>query len=268
MMKKLSLSLITTLLITSASFVLAAAPTATPPAKSYASVNGKQISQARADTIIAAQKAQGQADSEQMRQAVREELIRREILAQEASRLKLDKTPEVRLQTEMAQQNVLIGAYLQSYVKTHPVTDEAIKKEYEAIRAAMGDKEYKARHILVEKEEDAKTIIGKLAKGEKFEELAKQSKDPGSKDKGGDLGWAAPASYVKDFSAAMTALSKGKHTEKPVKSDFGWHVILLEDVRDIKAPALDEVKQQLTQRIQQRIVDGHINELRSKAKVE
>ncbi|MDP2752572.1 MAG: peptidylprolyl isomerase [Rhodocyclaceae bacterium] len=264
MMKKLSLTLVTALLATSA---LAAAPTATA-AKPYASVNGKQISPARADAIIAAQKAQGQAESDQMRQAVREELIRREILAQEATRLKMDKVPEVRLQVEMAQQNVLIGAYLQSYVKTHPVTDEAIKKEYEIIRAAMGDKEYKARHILVEKEDEAKALIGKLAKGEKFEELAKQSKDPGSKDKGGDLGWAAPASYVKDFSAAMTALSKGKHTDKPVKSDFGWHVILLEDVRDIKAPALDEVKQQLTQRIQQRIVDGHINELRSKAKVE
>ncbi|MDP2811153.1 MAG: peptidylprolyl isomerase [Rhodocyclaceae bacterium] len=165
----------------------------------------------------------------------------------------------------MAQEGVLIGAYLQDYVKSHPVSDEAIKQEYEGIRVALGDKEYKASHILVEKEYEAKTIIEKLTKGERFEYLAKQSKDPGSKERGGDLGWANKSAYVPQFSEAMVRLTKGKHTEAPVKSDFGWHVILLEDIRDLKAPSMEEVKPKIAQRIQQKIVEKHILQLRAEA---
>jgi peptidyl-prolyl cis-trans isomerase C len=180
----------------------------------------------------------------------------------------MEKKPEVQTQLAMTRQNVLIGAYLQDFVKSHPVTDEMIKNEYDSLSKTLGDKEYKARHILVDSEDEAKTVIDKLNKGEKFEELAKQSKDPGSKDKGGDLGWANQAAYVKPFSEAMTKLEKGKFTAAPVKSDFGWHVIQLDDVRDLKAPSLDEVKPQLTQRLQQQMVEKHILELRTKAKVE
>ena len=169
---------------------------------------------------------------------------------------------------DLARQGVLIGAYLNDYVRSHPVTEDQIKKEYENIKAKLGNKEYKARHVLVEKEDEAKAIIEKLKKGEKFEDLAKASKDPGSKDRGGDLGWANPASFVPPFSAAMTKLEKGKFTETPVKSDFGWHIIQLDDTRDLKLPTMDEAKGQISQQLQQRMVQKHIEELRAKAKVE
>lgn len=231
-------------------------------------VNGKSIPAVRADAMVAAQVAQGQKDSPELRKAVREELIRREILAQEAQKKGMDKKPEVQGQMDLARQGVLIGTYLNDYVRAHPVTDEAIKKEYDAVRVALGDKEYKVRHILVESADEAKAIIEKLNKGEKFEDLAKQSKDPGSKDRGGELGWASPSSYVKPFSEAMVKLEKGKFTETPVKSDFGYHVIMLDDTRELKAPALEEVKGQIAQRLQQKTVEQHIADLRAKSKVD
>jgi peptidyl-prolyl cis-trans isomerase C len=257
-------------LLSASLLVLASAPAAAAPTGKTAAitVNGKPIPQSRADTLMAAQVAQGQTDTPQLRNAVREELIRREALVQEAEKKGMDKKPEVQTQLAMTRQNVLIGAYLQDFVKSHPVTDEMIKNEYDSLSKTLGDKEYKARHILVDTEDEAKAVIDKLNKGEKFEDLAKQSKDPGSKDKGGDLGWANQAAYVKPFSEAMTKLEKGKFTAAPVKSDFGWHVIQLDDVRDLKAPALDEIKPQLTQRLQQQMVEKHILELRTKAKVE
>jgi peptidyl-prolyl cis-trans isomerase C len=233
-----------------------------------ATVNGKAIPQNRADALMAGQAAQGQPDSPELRQAVKEELVRREILAQEAIKKGFDKKADVMAQVELARQGVLIGAYLNDFVRSNPITDDQIKKEYEGIKTQLGDKEYKARHILVEKEDDAKAIIEKLKKGEKFDDLAKQSKDPGSKDKGGDLGWATRASYVKPFSDAMAKLEKGKTTEAPVKSDFGWHVIQLEDTRELKAPDYDQVKGQLAQRLQQQQVQAHIAEMRAKAKVD
>ncbi|MCK9389369.1 MAG: peptidylprolyl isomerase [Sulfuritalea sp.] len=234
----------------------------------FATVNGKTIPKVRADALIAGQTAQGQPDSPDLRKAVREELVRREILTQESVKKGFDKKPEVQGQMDLARQGVLIGAYLNDYVRSHPVTEDQIKKEYENIKAKLGNKEYKARHVLVEKEDEAKAIIEKLKKGEKFEDLAKASKDPGSKDRGGDLGWANPASFVPPFSAAMTKLEKGKFTETPVKSDFGWHIIQLDDTRDLKLPTMDEAKGQISQQLQQRMVQKHIEELRAKAKVE
>jgi peptidyl-prolyl cis-trans isomerase C len=236
--------------------------------ETVAVVNGKAVPAMRANAILAAQIAQGQPDSPQLRNAVREELVRREVLAQEAQKKGFDKKSEVQAQIELARQGVLIGAYLNDYVGKHPVSDEAVKKEYDSIRATLGDKEYKARHILVENDDEAKAVIEKLKKGEKFEDLAKQSKDPGSKDRGGDLGWATPSSYVKPFSDALVKLEKGKFTETPVKSDFGYHVIMLDDTRELKAPAFEEVKGQIAQRLQQKVVEQHIAELRSKAKVD
>ncbi|MDD5249004.1 MAG: peptidylprolyl isomerase [Rhodocyclaceae bacterium] len=253
---------------------LAAAPALAKKEKSadaedtIAVVNGKAIPSVRANAIVAAQIAQGQPDSPQLRNAVREELVRREVLAQEAQKKGFEKKTDVQAQIQLARQGVLIGAYLNDYVRSHPITDEAIKKEYDTIRATLGDKEYKARHILVESDDEAKAIIDKLNKGEKFDELAKQSKDPGSKDRGGDLGWATPSSYVKPFSDALVKLEKGKFTQTPVKSDFGYHVIMLDDTRELKAPAFEEVKGQIAQRLQQKMVEQHIADLRAKAKVE
>ena len=255
-------------LIAAALIALTSAAHAAPPAKQVATVNGKPIPQARFDTIMKSQTAQGQPDTPQLRDAIKERLVRIELLAQEAEKKGVAKKPEVAAQIAMTRQDVLIGAYLQDYVKAHPVTDGMLQTEYDNMRKSLGEKEYKARHILVEGEDEAKAIIGKLKAGEKFEELAKQSKDPGSKERGGDLGWANKAAYVKPFSEAMAALEKGKMTETPVKSDFGYHVIQLEDIRDMKAPTLDEIKPQLTQRLQQMMIEKHINDLRAKAKVE
>jgi peptidyl-prolyl cis-trans isomerase C len=236
--------------------------------KGVAVVNGKSIPTNRADALMIAQLNQGQPDTEDLRRAVREELVRREVLAQEAQKKGLDKKAEVQAQMELARQGVLIGAYLQDYARQNPVTDDLLRKEYDSIRTALGDKEYRARHILVEKEDEAKAIIEKFKKGEKFEELAKQSKDPGSKERGGDLGWSNAASYVKPFADALTKLEKGQYTETPVKSDFGWHVILLEDSRALQAPDFESVKPQLAQRLQQQQVEAHILSLRAKAKVD
>lgn len=230
-------------------------------------VNGTVIPKDRGDALFTEQLAQGTPDSPELRNAIKEEVIRREILAGEARKKGLEKNPMLKAQMELAQQAVLIRAYMQDFVRTHPVSDADAQKEYDSIKAQLGSKEYKSRHILVEKEDDAKAIIAKLQKGEKFDELAKQSKDPGSKDKGGDLGWSAPSAYVKPFSDALTKLEKGAFTAIPVKSDFGYHVIKLEDVRDLKVPSFEEAKPQISQRLQQKMVEEHILSLRKSAKV-
>jgi peptidyl-prolyl cis-trans isomerase C len=165
-------------------------------------------------------------------------------------------------------QQVLAQALIQDYLKTHPVTDEETLAEYNRMKAARGDKEYKARHILVDKDTDANNIIAQLKKGAKFEDLAKQSKDPGSKDRGGELDWAPPGTYVKPFADALTKLEKGKFTETPVQTQFGWHVIQLDDVRTQPFPAYDTVKQQLQSRLQEQEVHQYVSELRSKAKIQ
>jgi len=231
------------------------------------SVNGKTIPKSRIETLVAGQMAQGQPDTPELRKAVKEELVRREVLVQAASAKGIDKKPDVQTQVDMARQQVIIGAYLQDYVKNNPPSDAQIRQEYEAIKARLGDREYKVRHILVQNEDEAKSIITKLNKGEKFDDLAKQSLDPGSKERGGDLGWSTPAAYVKPFSDAVVALKPGTYTKEPVKTDFGYHVIMVEDSRELKLPTLEEAKPQISQRMAQQIVERHVNELRAKAKV-
>jgi len=261
---RISLLLLTGLLASAPAFAQEAAKTT----KMTATVNGTAIPQIRADALVIEQRERGVPETDQLRQQIREELVRREVLTQEAKRKGMDKKAELKGQIELATQAVLIRALLQDYIKNNPVSEDALKKEYQAVSAQLGKKEYKARHILVEKEDEAKDVIAKLKKGEKFDELAKQSKDPGSKDRGGDLGWSTPASYVKPFGDALVKLEKGKYTETPVKSDFGYHVILLEDSRDLKLPAFEEARQSLQQRMQQQMVEKHILDLRAKAKVE
>ncbi|MCV2216255.1 peptidylprolyl isomerase [Thauera sp. Sel9] len=247
-----------------AGFLAFPAAAAAPVAK----VNGVAIPAERAEAMLAEQRAQGAQDSSQLQDAVREELVRREVLSQEASNQGLAKKSEVQTQMDLAKQAILIRAYLQDFVQKNPVTDAEIQQEYDAIKSRMGDKEYKPRHVLVETENEAKAIIAKLQSGTPFEEVAKESRDPGSKDRGGDLGWSNPAMFVQPFSEAMVKLEKGKFTPTPVKSDFGYHVIQLDDVRTTQAPPLDEVKPQLQQRLQQQKIEKHVLDLRSKAKVE
>lgn len=245
----------------------AAAP-AVSTAAAIATVNGAPISQARFNFLLQQSQQQGQPDSPEVRKNLREKLIVEEIVAQEAIKKGMDKQADVITQIDLARHTILIRAYLQDFIKNNPLGDDVLKAEYEKIKSQMGDKEYHARHILVEKEAEAKDIIARLKKGEKFEKLAEKSKDPGSKTKGGDLGWAAPANFVPEFSAAMTKLQKGQYTTEAVKSQFGWHIIKLEDSRAMQAPPFDEVKQNLRQRAQQQQIDKMISDLRAKAKVE
>jgi peptidyl-prolyl cis-trans isomerase C len=164
---------------------------------------------------------------------------------------------------------VLVGAYIRDWVTKHPVSDAEVQKEYERVKAQSGDKEYKARHILVETEEQAKSLIDELKKGGKFDELAtKNSKDPGSAQRGGDLDWNVPATYDKQFAEAMVKLDKGKYTDVPVKTRFGFHIIQLDDVRPVKFPPLNEVRQRISQQIQQNKIDELVKSLRAQAKVE
>jgi peptidyl-prolyl cis-trans isomerase C len=233
-----------------------------------ATVNGVAIPKSRVDAIVRAQEAQGQKDTPDLRAAIRDRLITLEIVAQEATHKGMAKTADTLSQIELARTNILAQAFRTDYVKNHPVSDDALKAEFEKIKSQMGDKEYKARHILVENEADAKEIIVKLKKGEKFEELAKASKDPGSKDHGGDLDWNQPGGFVKPFSDAMMKLEKGKYTETPVQSQFGWHVIQLDDVRPAKFPDFNEIKPGLQQRMQEAMFEKTVADLRAKAKVE
>jgi len=246
---------------------------ATSPAfaedKSAAMVNGVSIPQARVDLRVKIATSQGQADSPELRKSIREDMINLEVLVQEAKKMGLDKDPEVVQQTELAQQSLLGGAYVQDYAKKHPIGEDQLTQEYEKLKASLGNNEYQARHILVETEDEAKTIIAQLGKKGKFDKIAKQkSKDAGSAERGGSLGWAVPSNFVPPFANAMLKLKKGEYTKEPVQSQYGWHVIKLDDVRNLKMPAFEELKPQMQQRLQQQIIQDLIADLRSKAKIE
>ncbi|MBR7800394.1 foldase protein PrsA [Undibacterium fentianense] len=235
-----------------------------------ATVNGKPISKKQVDMIMKQQAAQGMPDNPEMRKMVIDNLAMASLVAQEAVKKGLDKSGDVADQLEMMKTNVLAQGFVDDYLKSAPVTDAQYAAEYEKIKAATAGNEYSARHILVEKEEDAKAIIAKLKKDIKqFGALAKaQSKDPGSKDKGGELGWFDPRGMVPEFGNAVTQLEKGKFTETPVKSQFGYHVIVLDDSRAKEAPSLEQVKPRLTQQIQQTNLKKFLDELKEKAKIE
>lgn len=237
--------------------------------KSAAMVNGVSIPQSRVDLRVKAAAAQGQADSPDLRKAIREELISIEVVRQEAVKNGMDKNPDVLQQIDLASQQILVGAYLQDYDKKHPISDDQLKQEYEKLKAKLGDKEYSVRHILVETEDEAKAIIAQLGKKAKFEKLASEkTKDAGSKDNGGSLGWVVPGNFVPQFASALLQMKKGEYSKEPVQTQFGWHVIKLDDIRDLKVPTLDELKPQLQQRLQQQSIQKAIADLRAKAKIE
>ena len=252
----------------------AAAPAAKPAAKPAASgpvatVNGTAIPRARLDYLVRQQASRGAPDNDATRAAVRDELINRELIAQEAARAGTAKKGDVPVQLDIARQEVLVGAYLNDYVRTHPVTDAEVQKEYDRARTQAGATEYRARHILVESEDEAKRLIADLKKGAKFEDLArKASKDEGTRERGGDLDWNVPAAFDKSFADAMVKLQKGQITPEPVQSRFGFHVIQLEDQRAVSFPPLAQVKPQIQQRLTRQKVETLIRDLRAKAKVE
>lgn len=229
-------------------------------------VNGVTIPQSRIDVRLKAAMAQGQPDTPELRNAVRDEMINIELLAQAANKKGLGKKTEIAQQIDLSKQTILASAYIQEYVKSHPLKDEELKQEYDRVNKLRGNKEYKVSHILVKTEDEAKAVEAQL-KSKKFEDVAMdKSQDPGSSVKGGDLGWAVPGNFVKPFADAMVALSKGQ-VSAPVQSQFGWHVIRLDDVRDLKVPSFEEVKPQLTQHMQQQLVQKAISELRAKATI-
>lgn len=254
--RRLAVALATAILCPAA---VAAGPVAT--------VNGKEIPASRIDVIMNEQRQQGAADSKELRDAIREELIRREILTQAAEAGGIEKQAEVKTQLGLARQAILIRAYLQDYIARNPVSDAEVIAEYQKVKPQMGGTEYKPRHILVESEAEAQKIIDRLRTGEDFATLAKQSKDPGSREKGGELGWSSASQYVKPFGDALAALKKGEYSKTPVKSDFGFHVIRLDDTRDVPPPPLDELKPQIREFLEQKRVDEHMQALRQKAQV-
>ena len=247
--------------------LMAAAPVAF--AQNVAIVNGKAVPQSRVDALVQQVTASGRQVTPEMQTQIKDEVIAREVFMQEAQVRGLDATPEFKVQMELARQTILIRSLFADYQKKNPISDEEIKAEYDKFAAANSGKEYRARHILVEKEDKAKAIIAQLKKGAKFEDIAKkESKDPGSGANGGDLDWANPNNYVKEFSEALVGLQKGKMTETPVKTQFGYHIIRLDDIRDAKLPKFDEVKPQVAQQMQQQHLAKFQEELRAKAKVE
>jgi peptidyl-prolyl cis-trans isomerase C len=238
-------------------------------AQNVAIVNGKAVPKARVDALAAQLAKSGRPVSVEMQGQLKDEVIAREVFMQEAQKRGLDATDDFKSQMELARQTLLIRELFADHQKANPVTDADIKAEYDKFVAANGGKEYRARHILVEKEDEAKAIIASLKKGGKFDEIAKkQSKDPGSGANGGDLDWANAASYVPEFSGALIKLNKGQLTQEPVKSQFGYHVIRLDDVREAQLPKLDEVKPQIAQQLQQQKLAKFQEELRGKAKIE
>jgi peptidyl-prolyl cis-trans isomerase C len=249
-----------------AAFLCAAAPAI---AQNVAIVNGKPVPKARVDVLAAQLAKAGRPVTAEMQGQLKDEVVAREVFMQEAQKLGLDATDDFKAQLELARQTLLIRELFADYQKNNPVSDEEIKSEYDKFAAANGGKEYHAHHILVEKEDEAKAIIASLKKGAKFEDIAKkQSKDPGSGANGGDLDWANASSYVPEFSSALVKLKKGQTTEAPVKSQFGWHVIRLDDVRQAQLPKLEEVKPQIAQQLQQQKLAKFQEDLRGKAKIE
>ena len=232
-------------------------------------VNGVTVPQSRIDLVVKSGTAQGQPDTPELRNKIKEDMITVEVLMQEAAKKGFDKDPAVLTRIENQRQNTLINAYLEDYVKANPVADEIMKKEYDLVKAQSNTKEYKSRHILVETEAAAKKIIAELKKGGSFEKIAaKKSKDPGSKGQGGSLDWSHADRFAPEFALALGKLKKGQLTDKPVKTQFGWHVIRLDDERTAEFPAFEEVKPQIEKQMQRESVNKLIDGLRTKATIE
>jgi peptidyl-prolyl cis-trans isomerase C len=231
-----------------------------------ATVNGAAVYQSQVDTMMHQGLSQGAPDSPEMRKAILDELISREAARQEAAKLGLEKRPEVKQQIEQASHEIMVRALVQEFIKTHKPTDDELKAAYDKLKAQIGDKQYNARHILVKTEKEAKDIIAQLNKGVKFEKLASKSLDKGSAARGGELGFNAPSAYVPPFTKALLSLKPGETTKTPVQTQFGWHVIRLEEIKP--APTFDEVKKNLTPNVQQEQLRKYIEELRGKAKIE
>lgn len=259
---KLKLSCLAMALVLASSTVLAADP------KPLAKVNGSPVSAAAAELMMNEQIAQGAPNNEELRSAVKDELVRREVLTQESRKRGLDKKAEILTRIDMARQGILIGAYINEWAKTNQVSEAQIRAEYDRRVAEMSSTEYKTRHIQVDKLEEAQALISKLQNGAKFADLAKDSLDTGSRDKGGDIGWVAPQGLPKQFGDAVAKLEAGKFTTVPVQTQYGYHVIMVDETRKAVPPSFEDKKNELRQFLEQQALTAHVNELMKKAKVE
>jgi peptidyl-prolyl cis-trans isomerase C len=251
-------------------WVLLAAFAAAPAfAQNIAVVNGTPIPKARADALVDQLVHQGQQNTPQLQMAVREELVNREVLMQEALRRGLPNRPDIKAQIAVAQQTVVLRSLIEDFVKNNAPTDAEVTARYNALIKDAGGKEYHLHHILVDNEQQAKDLIARIKAGASFEDLAKQfSKDPGSGKNGGDLDWSDPKAYVPEFADAATHLQKGHMTDTPVHTQFGWHIIRVDDVRSITPPPLEQVRPQIVQQIQQEKLQAFEEGLRKNAKIQ
>ena len=238
-------------------------------AQNIAIVNGKAVPSSRLDAMLRQMERAGRPAPPDAAPQLKDRLVLFEIISQEGQKRGLDASDEFKAQVELVRQNLLVNDVMAEFQKNNTPSEADMKAEYDKFAAANAGKEYKARHILVEKEDEAKKIIAQLKKGGKFDAIAqKSSKDTGSGAKGGELDWAAPASYVKEFAEALVALGKGKTSDTPVKSQFGFHVIRVDDVRDAQLPKFEDVKPQILQQLMQQKTNSYIEELRAKARIE
>ena len=239
-------------------------------AQNLAVVNGKAIPTSRVDAIVKQVVAQGQGeDSPQLREQIKKQLIEREVLMQEAIKQGYDKKPDVKQALDSARQAIVVSQLARDYVAKNPVTDAEIKAEYDRFaKTQAAEKEYHVRHILLATEDEAKAVIAKLKGGAKFEDLAKQSKDTGSANNGGDLDWATPSAFPEEFAAGFSKLQKGAITDVPVKTQAGFHVIKVDDTRPLTLPALDQVKPQIADALAQRKLQEYQEQMVKKAKVQ
>ncbi len=239
-------------------------------AKDIATVNGQGISQAKFDQFVSLLISQGAQDTPQLRDQVKQEMINRLVAVQAAEKAGLQKDPAVQQETELATQSILVRALMAKYLKDHPVTDANLKKEYDTIKAEQADrKEYKLRHILVKDEDAAKALIKSIkAKKISFDAAAKKdSIDTGSGKNGGELGWGPTTNYVPEFAKAVESMKKGDTSTEPVKTQFGWHIIQVEDVRPVAFPSFDEAKPQLEEMMRQQALGDYQKGLMKDAKV-
>ncbi len=233
-----------------------------------ATVNGKKITQKQYDQVIETIKSKNpEFKAGDNKEAIINELISRELLYQEAKKKKIDKDEKVAYVLEQQRIELMIQALIQKTLSQDPIKEKEIKKVYKQKIAAGGQQEFKARHILLKTEEEAKTIIAKLDTGSDFAELAKEKSTGPSAKSGGDLGWFAPGRMVPPFARAVAEMEKGKHSKKPVKTQFGWHVIKLEDSRKMEPPKYDDVKKQIAGSLNKQRLQKYIQELRNKAKI-
>ncbi len=238
-------------------------------AQNVAVVNGKPVEKARVDMLLKQATRAGQPVTPELQSRARDEVVMREIFTQEAEKKGIMASAAYKEQMALLRQTVLIRELFEDFKKKNPATDAEAKAEYDQRKAAQSGTEYRARHILVEDEDTAKKLIAEIKAGGSFEELAKKnSKDPGSAENGGDLDFAKPDSYVPEFGAAMAKLKKGEMTDAPVKTQFGFHIIKLEDTREASFPSFEEIKPQLLQLVEQNKLQKYQDSLRKSAKTD